>query len=107
MILKTKSVGQLDVLMDEIDQVQETYGVRVVIVHGGLGPVIPKDVVHAEVEKRYGYCPIYAFQVGVNHVAVGHAEKEQVDIRRFDVFTDLLADLVDRCERMRTKQHIR
>lgn len=29
-------------------------GLRIVIVHGGLGPVIPKDVVHAEVEKRQG-----------------------------------------------------
>ncbi|CAE7937938.1 unnamed protein product, partial [Symbiodinium necroappetens] len=50
-ILKTKSVSQFDMLMEEIDRVQESYGVRIVIVHGGLGPVIPKDIVHAEVEK--------------------------------------------------------
>merc|ERR1712194_30621 len=102
-ILKAKSMSQFEVLQDEIEKVQESYGVRVVIVHGGLGPVIPKDVVHAEVEKRYGYCPIYAFQVGVNSMAVGHADKEQIDIRHFDVFTELVADVVNRCERMRGK----
>ncbi|CAJ1361974.1 unnamed protein product [Effrenium voratum] len=102
-ILKTKSVSQFDMLMDEIERVQEAYGMRIVIVHGGLGPVIPKDVVHAEVEKRYGYCPIYAFQVGVNSPAQGQAEAEQIDIRRFDVFTDLLGDLMERCGRIEQK----
>eukprot|EP00931_Biecheleriopsis_adriatica_P100587 TRINITY_DN75871_c0_g1_i1.p1 TRINITY_DN75871_c0_g1~~TRINITY_DN75871_c0_g1_i1.p1 ORF type:complete len:736 (-),score=187.70 TRINITY_DN75871_c0_g1_i1:53-2008(-) len=107
LILKAKSHSQFDVLMDELERVQEDYGMRVVIVHGGLGPVIPKDVVHAEVEKRYGYCPIYAFQVGVNPAAVGQAEAEQIDIRRFHVFTDLVADLVDRCERIQQKDSLK
>ncbi|CAE7224319.1 infB [Symbiodinium natans] len=105
-ILKTKSVSQFDMLMEEIDNVQETYGVRIVIVHGGLGPVIPKDIVHAEVEKRYGYCPIYAFQVGANPSAVGQADAEQIDIRRFDVFTELIGDLVERCERISEKRSL-
>lgn len=107
MILKAKTMGQFEVLMDEAEKVEEDYRVRVVIVHGGLGPVIPKDVVHAEVEKRYGYCPIYAFQVGVNPVAVGQADKEGIDIRRYDVFTDLVADIVGRCERMRGKDALK
>lgn len=105
-ILKTKSVSQFDMLMEEIDRVQESYGVRIVIVHGGLGPVIPKDIVHAEVEKRYGYCPIYAFQVGANPSAVGQADAEQIDIRRFDVFTELIDDLTERCERIREKRSL-
>lgn len=106
MILKTKNVGQFDVLMDEVERVQNEFGVRVVIVHGGLGPVIPKDVIHAEVEKKYGFCPIYAFQVGTHPVAAGHAEKESIDIRRFDVFTDLVADVTARCERIRRKDDV-
>eukprot|EP00927_Polykrikos_kofoidii_P071665 TRINITY_DN67918_c0_g1_i1.p1 TRINITY_DN67918_c0_g1~~TRINITY_DN67918_c0_g1_i1.p1 ORF type:complete len:1066 (-),score=181.53 TRINITY_DN67918_c0_g1_i1:46-3141(-) len=107
MILKTRSSGQFDVLMDEVERVQDAYQVRIIIVHGGLGPVIPKDVVHAEVEKSYGFCPIYAFQVGVHPVAAGHADKEQIDILRFDVFTDLVLHIVDRCERIQRKDAVR
>lgn len=104
MILKTKSISQFDVLMDEIDNIQSEFGIRIAIVHGGLGPVIPKDVIHAEVEKQYGFCPIYAFQVGANPVAIGQADKSSIDIRRFDVFTDLLADLTARCETIHAKE---
>eukprot|EP00435_Cladocopium_sp_Y103_P047380 s1708_g13.t3 len=102
-ILKTKSVSQFDMLMEEIERVGNFARLRIVIVHGGLGPVIPKDIVHAEVEKRYGYCPVYAFQVGVHPVALGQAHAEQIDIRRFNVFTELLEDLMDRCGRINQK----
>ncbi|CAK9070660.1 unnamed protein product [Durusdinium trenchii] len=105
-ILKTKSVSQFDMLMEEIERVGAIAGLRIVIVHGGLGPVIPKDVVHAEVEKRYGYCPIYAFQVGVNPAASGQAAAEQIDIRRFNVFTELLEDLMERCGRINQKKEM-
>lgn len=103
LILKTRTMGQFDVLMDEIDQLQGEYGVRVAIVHGGLGPVIPKDVVHAEIEKSYGFCPIYAFQVGSNPPAAAQADTESIDIRRFDVFTDLISDLAERCDQIQDK----
>eukprot|EP00913_Durusdinium_trenchii_P008605 g8080.t1 len=106
-------------LMEEIERVGAIAGLRIVIVHGGLGPVIPKelrffkrrtsrpeDVVHAEVEKRYGYCPIYAFQVGVNPAASGQAAAEQIDIRRFNVFTELLEDLMERCGRINQKKEM-
>eukprot|EP00434_Breviolum_minutum_P012687 symbB.v1.2.011185.t1/scaffold714.1/size170141/2 len=66
-ILKTKSVSQFDMLMEEIDRVQEFAGLRIVIVHGGLGP-------------------------------------EQIDIRRFNVFTELLEDLMERCGRINQKK---
>lgn len=102
-ILKTKSVSQFDMLMEEIERVGDFARLRIVIVHGGLGPVIPKDIVHAEVEKRYGYCPVYAFQVGVHPVALGQAHAEQIDIRRFNVFTELLEDLMERCGRINQK----
>mmetsp|Transcript_115720 Transcript_115720/g.225207 ORF Transcript_115720/g.225207 Transcript_115720/m.225207 type:complete len:442 (+) Transcript_115720:3-1328(+) len=106
LILKTRTVSQFDVIMDELERVEAEYNVRVVIVHGGIGPVIPKDVVHAEVEKHYGFCPIYAFQVGVNPVAVGQADAQQIDIRRLDVFTDLVADVSERCERIHSKSRL-
>lgn len=106
LILKTKTVGHFDVLMDELERLQDQYRVRVVIVHGGLGPVIPKDIIHAEIEKQYGFCPIYAFQVGVQPTARSQAEVERIDIRRFDVFTDLVADVAARCERVHEKARL-
>eukprot|EP00929_Paragymnodinium_shiwhaense_P008346 TRINITY_DN112298_c0_g1_i1.p1 TRINITY_DN112298_c0_g1~~TRINITY_DN112298_c0_g1_i1.p1 ORF type:complete len:994 (+),score=180.36 TRINITY_DN112298_c0_g1_i1:87-3068(+) len=103
MVLKTRNVSHFDVLMDEVERVQKDHGVRVVIVHGGLGPVIPKDVTHAEIEKEYGFCPIYAFQVGVTPEAAGQADKESIDLRRYDVFSDLVADVEARCAQIRRK----
>mmetsp|Transcript_25401 Transcript_25401/g.70713 ORF Transcript_25401/g.70713 Transcript_25401/m.70713 type:complete len:993 (-) Transcript_25401:82-3060(-) len=97
LILKTRNVSQFDVLMDEVERLQQECGVRVVVVHGGLGPVIPKDVVHAEVEKHYGNCPIYAFQVGVHPVAEGQAKKIGIDVYKFAVFTDLVGHVASRC----------
>lgn len=106
LILKTRTVSQFDVIMDELERVEVEYNVRVVIVHGGIGPVIPRDVVHAEVEKHYGFCPIYAFQVGVNPMAIGQANAQKIDIRRLDVFTDLVADVSERCERIDSKSRL-
>jgi len=103
LILKTKLSTQFDVLMNEMERVQERVGVRVVIVHGGLGPVVPKDVTHAEVEKNYGFCPIYAFQVGSHPAAISQAERERIDIRKFTVFTDLVADIEARCSAVHYK----
>lgn len=77
---------------------------RIPVVHGGLGPVAPRDVVHAEVEKTYGYCPIYAFQVPVLPDAIKQAVVSSVQVKRFDVFTDLLKDIRGRCENIRKLQ---
>lgn len=41
----------------------EVLDMRIPIVHGGIGPVVKKDVEHAVVERDYGYCPIYTVQV--------------------------------------------
>ncbi|KFG52174.1 elongation factor Tu GTP binding domain-containing protein [Toxoplasma gondii FOU] len=96
-ILRTDVVGTFDVLLDEMEKLQAEFGMRIPVVHGGIGPVVPRDVVHAEVEKTYGYCPIYAFKVPVLPDAIKHALVTSIVIKRFDVFTDLLADLRERC----------
>lgn len=72
-------------------------GMRIPVVHGGIGPVAPRDIVHAEVERTYGYCPVYAFQVPVLPDAVKQALVSKVIVKKFDVFTDLIQDLRDRC----------
>lgn len=72
-------------------------GMRLPVVHGGIGPVIPRDIVHAEIERVYGYCPVYALQVSVLPDAVKQAVVSKIKVKKFDVFTDLLEDIKERC----------
>ncbi|KAL8433247.1 hypothetical protein ACSSS7_004032 [Eimeria intestinalis] len=103
-ILRTRYVGSFDVMLDEFEKLEAEMRMRIPVVHGGIGPVIPRDVVHAEVERTYGYCPIYAFQVPVLPDAVKQAVVSKVIIKKFDVFTDLLHDVRNRCENIRRLQ---
>ncbi|CDJ42071.1 hypothetical protein ETH_00011260 [Eimeria tenella] len=96
-ILRTRYVGSFDLLMDEFEKIEVEMGMRIPVVHGGIGPVAPRDIVHAEVERSYGYCPVYAFQVPVLPDAVKQALVSKVIVKKFDVFTDLIQDLRDRC----------
>ncbi|KAF4656023.1 hypothetical protein FOL47_009193, partial [Perkinsus chesapeaki] len=96
-ILKTQSVNVFDGIMDEIELIEKEFNMRIPIVHGGVGPVLKKDVEHAVVERDYGYCPIYTIQVGVHPTARQHAEDCNVAVKNFDVFTDLLEDIRSRC----------
>ncbi|PHJ16336.1 elongation factor tu gtp binding domain-containing protein [Cystoisospora suis] len=100
-ILRTDVVGTFDVVLDELEKLQEEVGMRIPVVHGGVGPVIPRDIVHAEVERTYGYCPVYAFKVPVLPDAVKQALVTSIVIKRFDVFTDLIQDVRERCTNVR------
>ncbi|KAF4682527.1 hypothetical protein FOZ60_010433 [Perkinsus olseni] len=97
-ILKTQSVNVFDGIMDEIEMIEKEFNMRIPIVHGGVGPVLKKDVEHTVVERDYGYCPIYTVQVGVHPTARQHAEDCNVPVKNFDVFTDLLEDIRSRCK---------
>jgi hypothetical protein len=62
-IVKTKSVSQFDAVLDELELLEKEFGVKVPVVHGGIGPVCPTDVVHAEIESKFGPCSIYSLDV--------------------------------------------
>ena len=62
-IVKTKSVSQFDAVLDELEALEKEFGVKIPVVHGGIGPVSPTDVVHAEVESKFGPCCIYTLEV--------------------------------------------
>ena len=62
-IVKTKSVSQFDAVLDELELLEKEFGVKVPVVHGGIGPVCPTDVVHAEIESKFGPCCIYSLDV--------------------------------------------
>ncbi|CRG97513.1 translation initiation factor IF-2, putative [Plasmodium gallinaceum] len=101
-IIRTNYVGMFDIFLDEFENIQNKYNVKISIVHGGIGPITPNDVVHAEVESNYGYCCIYAFQVKVLPDAVKQAVLSNIVIKQFDVFTDLVDDVVKRIKNIKS-----
>lgn len=101
-ILRTNYVGMFDIFLDEFEKLQKQYNVKIAVVHGGVGPITPTDVVHAEVESEFGYCCIYAFQVKVLPDSVKQAVLSKIVIKQFDVFTDLIDDVVNRIKNIKT-----
>ena len=65
LIIKTESVSQFDAILDEIEQMEKTHRVKLPVVHGGIGPVTPNDLVHAEIESGFSPCSVYAVGIGV------------------------------------------
>ncbi|ETB61361.1 hypothetical protein YYC_01269 [Plasmodium yoelii 17X] len=100
-IIRTNYVGMFDIFLDEFENIQNKYNVKISVVHGGIGPVTPNDVVHAEVETNYGYCCIYAFHVKVLPDSVKQAVLSNIVIKQFDVFTDVIDDIVKRIKNIK------
>ncbi|CRH02373.1 translation initiation factor IF-2, putative [Plasmodium relictum] len=101
-IIRTNYVGMFDIFLNEFENLQNKYNVKISVVHGGIGPITPNDVVHAEVESNYGYCCIYAFQVKVLPDSVKQAVLSNIVIKQFDVFTDLIDDVVKRIKNIKS-----
>ncbi|SJK86435.1 Translation initiation factor IF-2 [Babesia microti strain RI] len=107
-IMRTSFVGSLDMLLDGFEKIENEFGVRIPLVHGGIGPIGPTDVIHAEIENRLSRnVPIYAFQVPILADAVKHAILNKVTIIKFDLFSDLLDHLRDRCRKEISKAESR
>ncbi|EUD68811.1 hypothetical protein C922_00499 [Plasmodium inui San Antonio 1] len=100
-IIRTNYVGMFDIFLDEFENLQKVYNVKISVVHGGIGPITPNDVVHAEVESNFGYCCIYAFQVKVLPDSVKQSVLSNIVIKQFDVFTDLIDDVVNRIKNIK------
>ena len=103
-ILKADTTSMFSSLMDELEDLSRFFKMKLPIVHGGIGHVKPNDVNHAEIERKYGYCPIYAFRVGIHHAAKAEAEQEGVEIKEYKVFTDFLQDVAKRCQIIQHKR---
>ncbi|KJP90026.1 hypothetical protein AK88_00195 [Plasmodium fragile] len=100
-IIRTNYVGMFDIFLDEFENLQKIHNVKISVVHGGIGPITPNDVVHAEVESNFGYCCIYAFQVKVLPDSVKQSVLSNIVIKQFDVFTDLIDDVVNRIKNIK------
>lgn len=98
-ILRANFVGTFDALLDGFDELEKKYDVRISVVHGGLGPIVPGDIVQADIGNKFSFCPVYAFQVPVLNDAIKHAVINKITVRKFNVYSDLLADMEERCQR--------
>mmetsp|Transcript_129980 Transcript_129980/g.296389 ORF Transcript_129980/g.296389 Transcript_129980/m.296389 type:complete len:875 (+) Transcript_129980:66-2690(+) len=97
-VLKARYIGVFDMLMDELERLSDEYDMRILVVHGGLGDVFLRDVVHAEVEKKYGWCPVYAFQVKCDKHAQEEASRLGIDVQYYELFTDFVDAVEYRCQ---------
>eukprot|EP00398_MALV-I-01_sp_L67-1_P000928 gene928-284_t len=102
-ILKTDTTSMFSALMDELEDLSRFFKMKLPVVHGGVGMVKPTDVNHAEIERSFGYCPIYAFRVKTHHQAKAEAQQEGIEIKEYKVFTEFLADVAKRCQIVKHK----
>ena len=77
LIIKTESSSQFDAILDAIELIEEEHRIKLPVVHGGIGPVAPNDLVHAEIESKYSHCPVYA--VGTSSVPEALASEGAAD----------------------------
>eukprot|EP00392_Amoebophrya_sp_AT5.2_P011264 g11339.t1 len=64
----------------------------------------PNDIVHAEIERKYGYSPIYTFLTGAHPTAVSQAAMKNIEIRRHRLISSLIEDVRERIVRRRHKE---
>ncbi|CAD7968497.1 unnamed protein product [Amoebophrya sp. A25] len=102
-MLRCKNVGLFDAVQSELTRLETELQVRLPIVHGGIGPVVPKDIIHAEIERKYGYSPVYALLTGVHSQAIQHATLKRIEVRKHRVLQTLIQDIRDRCVKVQWK----
>jgi translation initiation factor IF-2 len=65
LIVKTGSVSDFDSVLDELETLERTFGVKLPVVHGGIGPVSATDIVHAEIESKFSPCRVFSIKTSV------------------------------------------
>ncbi|BAM39675.1 uncharacterized protein TOT_010001129 [Theileria orientalis strain Shintoku] len=96
-IMRANYLGTFDSILDGFELLEREYEVRISLVHGGIGPIVPNDIVQAEIGNKFAFCPVYAFQVPVHHDAAKHAIINRVVVKSFNLYSDLLEDVKSRC----------
>ncbi|KAK2198158.1 bifunctional P-loop containing nucleoside triphosphate hydrolase/Small GTP-binding protein domain/Translation initiation factor IF- 2/Translation initiation factor IF- 2 [Babesia duncani] len=104
-ILRTNHVGMLDTLLDAIEHLEKEFDLRIPLVHGGIGPISPNDIVQAEIANKFTPCPVYAFQVPILQDAAKHAVINKVVIKQFNVYFDLINEVRERCKRITRRRN--
>jgi translation initiation factor IF-2 len=91
-IVKTASVSEFDLVLDELESLEQQFNVKIPVVHGGIGPVTPNDVVHAEIESKFSPCPIYM----VNTSALPQSVSKEVQLVTVENVSHLVSNVRQR-----------
>jgi translation initiation factor IF-2 len=87
-LMKADSYGTVEALRNAIGKLQ-TEEITIEIVHAGIGAVTPTDVMLAAASDAV----ILGFKVKVDQKSKLEAEKEEVQIRSYDIIFDLIEDV--------------
>lgn len=97
MMVKTRNLSLFEAVHGELKKLEREFQIRLPIVHGGTGPVIPDDISHAIIEKKFGKVPIYALLVDTHSDAAKEARKRKIEIKTYKVLPQMVADIRERC----------
>ena len=92
LIFKTASASVFDAVLDEIELLEQQFNVKLPVVHGGLGPVSPNDIIHAEIESKFAPCPIYM----INTTYLPQSVSGAVELLSFSDADELLSHVRQR-----------
>jgi hypothetical protein len=95
-ILKCDSENLFNGILDEFERLEEELEVKIPVVHGGVGNLNSQDVDHGIAERQFGFCPMYALNVGISTVAQNKADNENIPIYKFVLFTEVVQDVKNR-----------
>ncbi|XP_953582.1 uncharacterized protein TA09625 [Theileria annulata] len=97
-ILRVNYMSILEIILNGIEEIEKEYNVRIPLIHGGIGPIIPIDIVQAQIGNKFTYCPVYSFQVPIHNDAIKHAIINKIVIKSFNIQSDLFNDIIQRCK---------
>ncbi len=87
-LMKADSYGTVEALRNAIGKLQ-TEEITIEVVHAGIGAITPTDVMLAAASDAV----ILGFKVKVDQKSRHEAEKEDVQIRSYDIIFDLIEDV--------------
>uniref|UniRef100_A0A3B0MHX5 50S ribosome-binding GTPase/Elongation factor Tu GTP binding domain/Translation-initiation factor 2, putative n=1 Tax=Theileria annulata TaxID=5874 RepID=A0A3B0MHX5_THEAN len=97
-ILRVNYMSILEIILNGLEEIEKEYNVRIPLIHGGIGPIIPIDIVQAQIGNKFTYCPVYSFQVPIHNDAAKHAIINKIVIKSFNIQSDLFNDIIQRCK---------
>ena len=97
LIVKTRTVSEFDALLDELELLETQFGMKLPVVQGGIGPVTPNDLVHAEIEAKFSPCPVYSMGVDV----LPQCRSDVSEVIRFESVGDVVSEIRSRILRVK------
>lgn len=100
-LMKADSYGTVEALRNAIGKLQ-TEEITIEIVHAGIGAITPTDVMLAAASDAV----VLGFKVKVDQKSKHEAEKEEVQIRSYDIIFDLIEDVKKALQGMLTPEEV-